>query len=60
MGIYTTKKVDEEGNDYWESTDGSTHKTRKSAWQHSKSLELPTESETKSESESDEKEELNR
>jgi|TARA_R100000482_G_scaffold122227_2_gene69456 hypothetical protein len=56
MGIYTTKKVDEEGNDYWESTDGSTHKTRKAAWQHSKSLELPTESETKSESESDEKE----
>jgi len=55
MGIYTTKKVDEEGNDYWESTDGSIHKTRKAAWQHSKSLE-PVETETKSESESDEKE----
>ena len=51
MGIYTTKKTDEEGNPFWESTDGSTHKTRKAAWTHSKSLELPTESESKSESE---------
>ena len=50
MGKYTTKKTDDDGNDFWESTDGSIHKTRKAVWQHSKSLELPTESETKSES----------
>ena len=56
MGIYTTKKTDEEGNPFWESTDGSTHKTRKAAWSHSKSLELPTESENKSESETNDKE----
>ena len=56
MGIYTTKRTDEEGNPFWESTDGSTHKTRKAAWSHSKSLELPSESESKRESESNEKE----
>ena len=56
MGIYTTKRTDEEGNPFWESTDGSTHKTRKAAWSHSKSLELPSESESKSESETDDKE----
>tara|TARA_B100000029_G_C17491349_1_gene929230 strand:+ start:338 stop:1063 length:726 start_codon:yes stop_codon:yes gene_type:complete len=52
MGKYTTKKLDEEGNPFWESTDGSHHKTRKSAWSHSKSLLDETESvETESESE---------
>ena len=56
MGIYTTKRTDEEGNPFWESTDGSTHKTRKAAWSHSKSLELPSESESKIKSESNEKE----
>ena len=55
MGIYTTKRTDEEGNPFWESTDGSTHKTRKAAWSHSKSLELPSETETKSKSETDDK-----
>lgn len=51
MGKYTTKKTDEEGNVFWESTDGSSHKTRKSAWSHSKSLLGENESETESESE---------
>ena len=45
MGKYTTKKTDDDGNDFWESTDGSHHKTRKSAWTHSKSLLDETESE---------------
>ena len=53
MGIYTTKRTDEEGNPFWESTDGSTHKTRKAAWSHSKSLEtVETESVGESENES--------
>ena len=52
MGIYTTKRTDEEGNPFWESTDGSTHKTRKAAWTHSKSLE-PVETENVGESESE-------
>ncbi len=55
MGKYTTKRTDEEGNAFWESTDGSHHKTRKSAWEHSKSLlgetESKTETETKTEPE---------
>lgn len=37
MGKYTTKITDDEGNASWESTDGSIHKTRKKAWEHSKS-----------------------
>ena len=49
MGKYTTKRTDEEGNAFWESTDGSTHKTRKSAWEHSKSLLGETESKTETE-----------
>tara|TARA_R100000988_G_C4003076_1_gene170478 strand:+ start:283 stop:1008 length:726 start_codon:yes stop_codon:yes gene_type:complete len=49
MGKYTTKKTDEEGNVFWESTDGSSHKTRKSAWEHSKTLLGETESEVESE-----------
>jgi len=49
MGKYTTKKTDEEGNAFWESTDGSHHKTRKSAWEHSKTLLGETESEVKTE-----------
>ena len=49
MGKYTTKVTDEEGNVFWESTDGSSHKTRKSAWEHSKSLLRETESKTESE-----------
>jgi hypothetical protein len=51
MGKYTTKVTDEEGNVFWESTDGSSHKTRKSAWEHSKSLLGETESKTESDSE---------
>lgn len=51
MGKYTTKKTDEEGNVFWESTDGSSHKTRKSAWEHSKTLLGETESKTESDSE---------
>ena len=53
MGKYTTKKTDEEGNVFWESTDGSSHKTRKSAWEHSKTLLNETKSETESEVESE-------
>tara|TARA_R100001224_G_scaffold19664_2_gene9667 strand:- start:5709 stop:6434 length:726 start_codon:yes stop_codon:yes gene_type:complete len=49
MGKYTTKKTDEEGNVFWESTDGSSHKTRKSAWEHSKTLLGESESEVKTE-----------
>ena len=49
MGKYTTKKTDEEGNVFWESTDGSSHKTRKSAWEHSKTLLDESESEVKTE-----------
>jgi len=52
MGIYTTKRTDEEGNPFWEATDGSTHKTRKAAWTHSKSLE-PVETESVGESENE-------
>ena len=51
MGKYTTKKTDEDGNVFWESTDGSSHKTRKSAWEHSKTLLGETESKTESDSE---------
>ena len=51
MGKYTTKKTDEEGNAFWESTDGSSHKSRKSAWEHSKSLLGETETKTESERE---------
>ena len=51
MGKYTTKKTDEEGNAFWESTDGSSHKSRKSAWEHSKSLLGETETKTESEPE---------
>jgi len=53
MGKYTTKRTDEEGNAFWESTDGSTHKTRKSAWEHSKSLLGETKSETESKTETE-------
>ena len=53
MGKYTTKKTDEEGNVFWESTDGSSHKTRKSAWEHSKTLLGETESKTESKTESE-------
>ena len=53
MGKYTTKRTDEEGNAFWESTDGSHHKTRKSAWEHSKTLLGETESKTESETESE-------
>ena len=47
MGKYTTKKTDEDGNAFWESTDGSHHKTRKSAWEHSKTLLGESETESK-------------